>query len=202
MMTRAGNRVSNTVSRIAQFLGRSFGIDLITNFDVGIQLTFTQPDAWYSKQEDEKTTSAEVVGSLLIVIGLCIGASAIYEQTMSSYDDQRPDSYFAFQQKDFQRLMSSQDLRDRESTKPTSLKFMLSGLDGDSGQPAFPDQEGSHDEILEYSHITQHIPEPADSKHTFGLSIMNDLAICFSPSYNFSRLTESRPFKSKYTDLE
>ena len=60
-MTRAGAFISKNLSGLASVLAKFLKIELLIKYNVGVQVTFTQPDAWYSKQANEKVVSASIV---------------------------------------------------------------------------------------------------------------------------------------------
>lgn len=122
ILNAAGKKVSDTISGLALSLGEALNIDLITKFQVGVQLTFKQPDYWYQTQQDENTVSASAMGAvILFFIGIAGAATvaSLYKPKKSIKDDLPTVNKKA----GIEAIMAQEEARVRESTKPFTFKF-------------------------------------------------------------------------------
>ena len=202
-MTRAGAFISKNLSGLASMLAKFLKIELLIKYNVGVQVTFTQPDAWYSKQANEKVVSASIVTWIFVFFAWWIGASAIYHQLKERVLRVNSLKNHSKNDEHFRRFLGEENERARESTKPSSLKF-ISSMTSPVTSNELPDQVRGNQEkdvVLNYDNFEQE-SDSSSIQEKFGYGLLNDIALCFSPRYNIYRLVQPRPFKTKYKDLE
>ena len=141
MMTNAGDVISSTLSGLVNKLATTLKIDLLAKFNVGVQISFTQPDAWNETQQSNNTTAAYIVGGFLTVfIGISLVSSALGElRRKPSIKDNLP--YYGKKNSNFNQILQ-EEVRVRESTKPFTFKFR----DNENGAPARLDSFGNPEE--------------------------------------------------------
>lgn len=122
MMASAGAAISSTLSGVASKLAAALKIDLLIKFNVGVQVSFTQPDAWAETQQNNNAAAAYVVGGVLVAfMGISVVTTAFGEfRRKPSIKDNLP----IYGKKDTNVNQILQDeVRVRESTKPFTFKF-------------------------------------------------------------------------------
>jgi hypothetical protein len=123
MMDNAGHTISSAASGLAYTLADLLSIDLLKQFNVGIQVVFIQPDTRYDKVVDESTASASSMGAMIGIFIFASGSAslALHYRPKKVIYSKSPE----VSKKDNEGAMFIQEeerLR-RESTKPMTFKF-------------------------------------------------------------------------------
>lgn len=121
-MDSAARAISDSLTSLAATLGNTLKIDLLTKFNVGLNVTFTQPNAWYKSKQEEKTAAASAIGAFLMLFVVFAGAASVlghFQPKFVPNNDLPPMDKKAH----MQALLEKEEERVRESTKPFTFKF-------------------------------------------------------------------------------
>jgi hypothetical protein len=122
MMDSAARAISDSLTSLASTLGKTLNIDLLTKFNVGLNVTFTQPTSWYKSQQEDKTTAASAIGAFLMIFVVFAGAASVlghFKPKFVPNNDPPPMDKKA----QMQAFLDREEERVRESTKPFTFKF-------------------------------------------------------------------------------
>lgn len=132
MMSKAGDSISSAISGLVFTLADLLNIDLLKEYNVGVQVVFVQPDARYEKVVSENLASASSMGAIVGIFLFASGGASlaiIYRPKKKIYNNTPPQE----PKKDHERLMFAQEAeRLRESTKPMTFKY--SSTSANAGQ--------------------------------------------------------------------
>jgi len=192
VMNEAAGSISDALTNLASTLGKKLNIDLITKFNLGINITFTQPDSWADRQHEEKTaTASAIAGVFLLFVAIAGGASAVghFKPKVLPSSQPPPDKKATRQ-----ALFAAEEARVRESTKPFTFKFV-----GSNGRPA-ADSAGSQPEDRDNS-IFDSADPASSSAPAEQSSLVADVLRCFSVPGNLYALSAPRQTEGEHPGL-
>ena len=121
MLNDAAVKISNTLHNITRFVADTLGISLLQEYDVGVQLSFFQPDFRNKEVKNKGTISSSIMGgSIALVIILAFLATM---GNMKKEENTKKD-FFSSKNKDTPDLVMERDHGlSRQATKAETKKF-------------------------------------------------------------------------------
>ena len=123
MMTKASKEITKSLFSAVRALANASHIDLLLKYDVGVEVQITQPQAWYQYQKDNKVVAASIIGGFILLAVLLSGVAGAINQFKSNNSIKRNIPNFKRGAKNIEEVYAYDQTRDRDSTKPSTIKF-------------------------------------------------------------------------------
>lgn len=206
MMSKAAQKISDTISALAATLGTTLNIELIEKFNIGVKVIFHQPQAWNEIKKEENSASASAMGVVLLVFIAIAGVASIAEQFKPKrFSQEKPPSFGKKQTAE--ALLVQEEARVRESTKPFTFKFkgLENGQTGNNarldsfGNPVESNEEGDGQmENSIFNNKVSNESESGEQKEPIFYEIMS----CFSIPRNLYALNKTKRLEDEHVELD